>query len=85
MVYPVPASTHLNIRYQIPATVLPSGGAVWRLYDALGRQVAEVTLLGSSGVEQVSVEYLPAGIYYYRVVFPITGQGVVSGKVVISD
>ncbi len=48
MVYPVPASTHLFIRYQIPASILPSGGAVWRLYDALGRQVVEETLQGST-------------------------------------
>ncbi|OWY26024.1 hypothetical protein BVG80_00695 [Sphingobacteriales bacterium TSM_CSM] len=83
MVYPVPASTHLFIRYQIPAGILPSGGAVWRLYDALGRQVAEETLQGSTGTEQVPVEHLPAGIYYYRVVLPSSGQAVASGKVVV--
>ncbi len=85
LVYPVPATTHLNINYQIPATFLPSGGAVWRLHDALGRQVAEETLQGSKGVAEVSVAHLPAGIYYYRVVFPISGQVVASGKIVVSD
>jgi hypothetical protein len=85
MVYPVPASTHLFIRYQIPSGILPSGGAVWRLYDALGRQVAEETLQGSTETEQVPVEHLPTGIYYYRVELPISGQTVASGKVIISD
>jgi len=83
MVYPVPASTHLNIRYQIPAGILPSGDVDWRLYDALGRQVAEETLYGSRGTVQVSVELLPAGIYYYRVVLPASGQTVAGGKVVV--
>ncbi|OWY26028.1 hypothetical protein BVG80_00715 [Sphingobacteriales bacterium TSM_CSM] len=83
IVYPVPASTHLFIRYQIPAGILPSGGAVWRLYDAFGRQVAEETLQGSTRIEQVPVEHLPAGIYYYRVVLPASGQTVAGGKVII--
>ncbi len=82
LIYPVPATTHLSINYQIPATILPSGGAVWRLYDAFGRQVAEETLPGSLGVEQVSVEYLPAGMYYYHVV-ALQGQLLVSGKLVV--
>ncbi|QQS30175.1 MAG: T9SS type A sorting domain-containing protein [Sphingobacteriales bacterium] len=85
MVYPVPASTHLFIRYQIPVGISPSGGAVWRLYDALGRQVAEETLQGSTGTEQVPVEHLLAGIYYYRVVFPASGQTLASGKVMVSE
>ncbi|PSJ71710.1 hypothetical protein C7N43_37940 [Sphingobacteriales bacterium UPWRP_1] len=82
-IYPVPAATHLYIRYQIPAAVSPSGNAVWRLYNALGRQVAEAALPGNVGTEQVSVAHLPAGIYYYWVVFPASGQTVASGKVVV--
>ncbi|OWY24431.1 hypothetical protein C7N43_36650, partial [Sphingobacteriales bacterium UPWRP_1] len=82
-IYPVPAATHLYIRYQIPAAVLPSGNAVWRLYNALGRQVAEAALPGNVGIEQVSVAHLPAGIYYYWVVFPASGQTVAGGKVVV--
>ncbi len=84
MVYPVPASTQLNISYQIPATILPSGGALWRLYDALGRQVAKEALHGGTGVAEVSVAHLPAGIYYYRVLLPTSGQAVARGKVVVS-
>ncbi|OWY22824.1 T9SS C-terminal target domain-containing protein [Sphingobacteriales bacterium UPWRP_1] len=80
--YPNPATTHLNISYQIPAAVLPFGGAVCHLYNALGRQVAEGTLPGSSGVEQVSVAHLPAGLYFYRLTTP-QGQYVASGKVVV--
>ncbi|OWY21804.1 T9SS C-terminal target domain-containing protein [Sphingobacteriales bacterium UPWRP_1] len=84
MVYPVPATTHLNISYQIPAAVLPFGGAVWQLFDAFGRQLAEKTLQGSAGVEQVSVAHLPSGLYYYRVTTP-QGQRLASGKVVVEQ
>ncbi|QQS29780.1 MAG: T9SS type A sorting domain-containing protein [Sphingobacteriales bacterium] len=73
MVYPVPTSTHLNIHYQIPAGILSSGNAGWYLYDMTGRQVAVETLYGSIGAVQVSVELLPAGVYYYRVVLPASG------------
>ncbi len=85
MVYPVPASTHLFIRYQFPAGILPKGGAVWSLYDALGRQVATTPLTGNSGTEDVSVEHLPMGIYYYRVLLPSSGKVVASGKVIVND
>ncbi|QQS29782.1 MAG: T9SS type A sorting domain-containing protein [Sphingobacteriales bacterium] len=83
MVYPVPTSTHLNIHYQIPAGILSSGNAGWYLYDMTGRQVAVETLYGSIGAVQVSVELLPAGVYYYRVVLPASGQTVAGGKVVV--
>ncbi|QQS30177.1 MAG: T9SS type A sorting domain-containing protein [Sphingobacteriales bacterium] len=85
LVYPVPASTHLFIRYQIPAGILPSGGSMWRLYDSLGRQVVEETLQGNEGVAEVSVAHLPVGIYYYRVVLPTSGQAVASGKILVSE
>ncbi|QQS29073.1 MAG: T9SS type A sorting domain-containing protein [Sphingobacteriales bacterium] len=83
MVYPVPASTYLNIRYQIPSGILPSGNAGWYLYDITGRQVAETTLTGNNCIEEISVEHLPAGIYYYQVLLPLSGQVVASGKVVV--
>ncbi|QQS27567.1 MAG: T9SS type A sorting domain-containing protein [Sphingobacteriales bacterium] len=84
-VYPVPASTRLNIRYQIPAGILPSGNAGWYLYDITGRQVAETTLTGNNGIEEISVEHLPAGIYYYQVLLPLSGQAVASGKILVSE
>ncbi|OWY25647.1 hypothetical protein C7N43_20535, partial [Sphingobacteriales bacterium UPWRP_1] len=77
-IYPIPATTHLCIRYQKTA-----GNAVWLLYNALGRQVAEVALPGNAGIEQVSVAHLPAGIYYYGVAYSASGQAVASGKVVV--
>ncbi|QQS29075.1 MAG: T9SS type A sorting domain-containing protein [Sphingobacteriales bacterium] len=85
MVYPVPASTYLNIRYQIPAGILSSGNAGWYLYDMTGRQVAETTLTGNNGIEEISVAHLPAGIYYYRVLLPLSGQVVASGKILVSE
>ncbi|QQS27565.1 MAG: T9SS type A sorting domain-containing protein [Sphingobacteriales bacterium] len=85
MVYPVPASTYLNIRYQIPSGILPSGNAGWYLYDITGRQVAETTLTGNNGIEEISVAHLPAGIYYYRVLLPLSGQAVASGKILVSE
>ncbi|QQS29071.1 MAG: T9SS type A sorting domain-containing protein [Sphingobacteriales bacterium] len=85
MVYPVPASTYLNIRYQIPSGILPSGNAGWYLYDITGRQVASTTLTGNNGIEEISVAHLPAGIYYYRVLLPLSGQAVASGKILVSE
>ncbi len=83
LVYPIPATSHLNIRYQIPATVgLSAGGAVWRLYNAFGSQVAAETLQGSTGVQQISVTHLPPGMYFYRVTTP-QGQHLASGKLVV--
>jgi len=77
-IYPVPATTHLYIRYQIPA-----GGAVWRLYNLTGTQVAQAPLWGGAGTATADVSHLPAGMYFYRVQLLSSGQTVAGGKIMV--
>ena len=76
-VFPNPAKEQLTIRLTEPQQEPLS----WRLYDALGREVLQQDIAPFAAEAEVSVEYLPRGIYFYGV--EKDGVIVASGKVVV--
>jgi hypothetical protein len=70
--YPNPFTGSTDIQITLPANIVPEGLSLG-VYDALGRQVADLTsqIVSSIGnknknVVSFNAESLPAGIYFYR-------------------
>ena len=61
-VYPIPAVNTINIVYK------NLSDASFMIYDLSGRQIMAHKLPSSAGKEQMNLQFLPAGIYIYKVV-----------------
>jgi hypothetical protein len=78
-VYPNPAANEIFLT----AEHLPAGLVVFRVYDALGREVLRRELQINNGrfYERLDISALPAGLYFWRV--EAGGALVGGGKVVV--
>ncbi|NUQ26836.1 MAG: T9SS type A sorting domain-containing protein [Saprospiraceae bacterium] len=75
-VFPNPATHEITL----VAESLPAGPAIFKIYDALGREVLRRSLqAGAARIEErVDISRLPAGAYFWRV-------EAVGGKLVVID
>jgi PKD domain/Secretion system C-terminal sorting domain len=76
-VFPNPAKETAHLSYVLP----PGKSAELQLFDALGREVRNEKLTTGSTHHSVSLEDLPAGLFYYSV--EVAGTAVKAGKLVV--
>ena len=76
-VYPNPATDKLIVEYHAPVGTVQT----FSLFNAIGQLTRSVALSGGSSPVQVSLDRIPAGIYYYNV--SGVGTSLYSGKVII--
>jgi len=74
VVYPNPVNNTLYIAYK------DLNDPHLLIYDAAGRKVADHKLQWPSGIDTMNMQYLPAGVYVYRIVSG--GKAVAEGQLV---
>ena len=77
-VFPNPASSYVRV---LPNVVLPDG-ALWSLYDGLGRRVRTVLPGGVNEAVELSTQNLPTGLYLWELQ-AVDGRRLGSGKLVV--
>jgi len=77
-VYPNPNNGTFTIAYTFRENT-----PVFELYDLVGEKVSEKTLSGNDGIDNVNLDRLDAGVYFYKVA-DIKGKLLFSGKLIIS-